>query len=56
MEATAATGEGGYHSGVHGGAVEEPMQVSNNLRIVSTWERGVPMRLHDSRPISHDQA
>ncbi|CDJ49273.1 hypothetical protein EBH_0060350 [Eimeria brunetti] len=26
VEATAATGDGGYHSGVHGGAVEEPMQ------------------------------
>ncbi|CDJ30364.1 LOW QUALITY PROTEIN: uncharacterized protein EMH_0006210 [Eimeria mitis] len=26
VEVTAATGDGGYHSGVHGGAVEEPMQ------------------------------
>ncbi|CDJ59185.1 WD domain-containing protein, related [Eimeria maxima] len=26
VEATAATGDGGYHSGVHGGSVEEPMQ------------------------------
>lgn len=45
VEATAATGDGGYHSGVHGGSVEEPMQVCNSFRAETTCKLSVLLSL-----------